>query len=337
LPIVERSGTTDRRPTAVVLVPTRELAVQVASDVALIARQRNLRVAAVYGGTSFARQAKHAAAAHVLVATPGRLQDLVRQKIVSLSHVRMLVLDEADRMLDMGFRPQVDALVRQMPAARQTMLFSATLSGNVDGLIAAYTVNPVRIESPRQTRTVVSIGHRFVPVTHETKLDALVDVLDAADDLALVFVRTKRGADRLARALARRGIAAGALHGDMSQAVRERALARFRTGAVPRLVATDVAARGLDLDRITDVVNYDPPQDDDGYLHRVGRTGRAGRGGTGTTLVLPDQQAEVGRVARRLGYEQEFAREGMRVPAPRLVYSSRRGVRRPRAQSGRRA
>jgi superfamily II DNA/RNA helicase len=240
-------------------------------------------------------------------------------------------------MLDMGFRPQVDALVRQMPAARQTMLFSATLSGNVDGLIAAYTVNPVRIESPRQTRTVVSIGHRFVPVTHETKLDALVDVLDAADDLALVFVRTKRGADRLARALARRGIAAGALHGDMSQAVRERALARFRTGAVPRLVATDVAARGLDLDRITDVVNYDPPQDDDGYLHRVGRTGRAGRGGTGTTLVLPDQQAEVGRVARRLGYEQEFAREGMRVPAPRLVYSSRRGVRRPRAQSGRRA
>jgi superfamily II DNA/RNA helicase len=167
------------------------------------------------------------------------------------------------------------------------------------------------------------VEHRFVPVTRETKLDALVSELGAADDLALVFVRTKRGADRLARTLERRGIRVAALHGDMSQAARERALARFESGAVSTLVATDVAARGLDLDRITHVVNYDPPADRDGYVHRVGRTGRAGRGGTGVTLVLPEQEADVSRVAGRLGRHEEFAREGLRVAPPRLVYSSR--------------
>jgi ATP-dependent RNA helicase RhlE len=337
LPIVERSDASDRRPTALVLVPTRELAVQVAEDLSSVAPAKGLRVAAVYGGTPLAGQARRTSDAHVLVATPGRLQDLVRRGSVSLAHVRILVLDEADRMLDMGFRPQVDDLVRRMPTARQTMLFSATLAGNVDGLVHAYTANPVRIEAARQARAVVPVAHRFLPVTRETKLDALVEVLAAAEDLALVFVRTKRGADRLARALSRRDVAAAALHGDMSQGARERALGRFRSGAVRTLVATDVAARGLDLDRITDVVNYDPPQDDDGYLHRVGRTGRAGCGGTGTTLVLPDQQDEVGRVARRLGYEQEFTREGMRMAPPRLVYSSRRGSSRPRTRALRRA
>jgi superfamily II DNA/RNA helicase len=163
-----------------------------------------------------------------------------------------------------------------------------------------------------------------VPVTTDTKLDALVKELGDADDLALVFVRTKRGADRLARSLGRRGIKATTLHGGMNQSSRERSLARFESGAVPTLVATDVAARGLDLDRITHVINYDPPEDHEGYVHRVGRTGRAGRAGTGVTLVLPDQEADVSRVASRLGHADEFAREGMKVAPSRIVYSGRR-------------
>jgi superfamily II DNA/RNA helicase len=168
------------------------------------------------------------------------------------------------------------------------------------------------------------VEHRFVPVTRETKLDTLVAELGGARDLTLVFVRTKRGADRLAKSLARRGIAAGALHGDMSQPSRERTLRRFDRGEVTTLVATDVAARGLDLDRITHVVNYDPPADHDAYVHRVGRTGRAGRSGTGVTFVLPDEEAEVSRVAARLGHDEAFGRGGLKSAPPRLVYSGRR-------------
>ena len=303
VPIVERTDPADRRPSAVV---------------------RRLEVVTVYGGAPLAAQAKRAGRAHVIVATPGRLQDLVDRGAVSLSHVRILVLDEADRMLDMGFKPQVDRLVRRLPKARQTMLFSATLAGRVDELIGSYTSNAVRVEAGAAPGKPDEVGHRFVSVKQDTKVDTLVKELGAADDLTLVFVRTKRGADRLARALSRRGIPAGALHGDMSQSAREKSLARFESGQVAALVATDVAARGLDLDRITHVINYDPPQDHDGYVHRIGRTGRAGRAGTGVTLVLPDQEADVSRVAARLGHEEAFASEGMRVAPARLVYRSKR-------------
>jgi superfamily II DNA/RNA helicase len=325
VPIVERTAPGDPCPSAVVLVPTRELANQVAEELASLAPARGLEVAVVYGGAAIGPQIKRASKAHVLVATPGRLQDLVDRRAVALDRVRILVLDEADRMLDMGFQPQVDRLVRRMPAARQTLLFSATLAGRIDGLISSYTVEPVRVETEhRAAARPAEVGHRFVPVTTDTKLDALVKELGDADDLALVFVRTKRGADRLARSLGRRGIKATTLHGGMNQSSRERSLARFESGAVPTLVATDVAARGLDLDRITHVINYDPPEDHEGYVHRVGRTGRAGRAGTGVTLVLPDQEADVSRVASRLGHADEFAREGMKVAPSRLVYSGRR-------------
>jgi superfamily II DNA/RNA helicase len=324
LPIVERTEPGSARPSALVLVPTRELALQVTEELGSLAAARKLKVAAVYGGVPLPAQAKRAKAAHVLIATPGRLQDLMERRLVALDGVRILVLDEADRMLDMGFKPQVDRIVRRLPRNRQTMLFSATLGGNVDDLVASYTDNPVRVEGrlPSDAESA-DVEHRFVPVTRESKLDVLVAELGAADDLALVFVRTRRGADRLARALERRGIKVAALHGDMGQGARERALARFESGAVSTLVATDVAARGLDLDRITHVVNYDPPADRDGYVHRVGRTGRAGRSGTGVTLVLPEQEADVSRVAGRLGHHEEFAREGLRVAPARLVYSSR--------------
>ena len=328
LPIVERATVEDGAPSVLVLVPTRELASQVAGELALLAKSKHLRVAAVYGGASMSGQAKAARGAHVLIATPGRLQDFVERRVINLDRIRILVLDEADRMLDMGFKPQVDRLVRRMPLERQTMLFSATLDGAVGELARAYTTGASRFEAhPPEDVEQGEVAHTFVAVTADGKLDRLIAELEKERGLALVFVRTKRGADRLARKLHLRDVPTVALHGDLSQGQRERALGRFRSGAVRTLVATDVAARGLDLTDITHVINFDPPEDDKGYVHRVGRTGRAGRGGTGITFVLPEQQADVGRVAARLGHGDQFAREGMRAGPAKRVYTSRRGRR----------
>jgi ATP-dependent RNA helicase RhlE len=328
LAIVERTPAGEGSPTALVLVPTRELAAQVAEELETVARPKRLRVTAVYGGAPLAAQAKRAGAADVLVATPGRLQDLVQRRLVRLDRVRILVLDEADRMLDMGFKPQVERLVRRLPTVRQTMLFSATLDGEVGELARAYTTSPSRVEAgPPAAREDGPVEHRFVPVTAADKVERLVEELRADRGLALVFVRTRRGADRLVQKLARHDVHALALHGDMMQGARERALGRFRSGDVTTLVATDVAARGLDLVEITHVINYDPPEDDKGYIHRVGRTGRAGRSGSGITLVLPEQQAEVSRVASRLGHREQFESRGLKVAPARRVYTSRRGRR----------
>jgi ATP-dependent RNA helicase RhlE len=227
-------------------------------------------------------------------------------------------------MLDMGFQPQVDAIVKRLPRKRQTMFFSATLDGEVAELARAYTHNPSRFDA--QLPSHLEQGeteHRFVGVTSDTKVETLVEMLGHDDGLTLVFVRTKRGADRLVQKLARHGVKAAAMHGDMNQRARERALEQFEAGKVSTLVATDVAARGLDLDHITHVINFDPPADNKGYTHRVGRTGRAGRDGTGITLVLPEQQAEVSHVARSVGEHEQFESQGMRVAPARLVYSGR--------------
>jgi superfamily II DNA/RNA helicase len=326
LPIVERTEVDDRRPSALVLVPTRELALQVAETLELVAKPKGLKVATVYGGAPLPAQAKKAKDAHVIVATPGRLTDLQQRRLISLDHVRILDLDEADRMLDMGFKPQVEKIMRTMPRERQTMLFSATLDGEVDTLARAYTDSPSRIEADLPVEQLGGpVEHSFLSVTPENKLDKLVEELERERGLAIVFVRTKRGADRLATKLIRREIDAVALHGDMTQSARERALKRFRSGKATTLVATDVAARGIDLQDITHVINFDPPEDDKGYVHRVGRTGRAGRSGNGITFVLPDQQDDVSRVAARLGHAEQFEAEGMTVAKPRKVYTSRRG------------
>jgi ATP-dependent RNA helicase RhlE len=327
LPIVERTKPGDS-PAALVLVPTRELAMQVAAEIALVAAPKRLRVATVYGGAPLGAQAKRARTAHILVATPGRLQDLIDRGSFSLNRVRILVLDEADRMLDMGFKPQVEKILRRMPRERQTMLFSATLDGEVAELAREYTQNAARFEAelPKE-REQGEVEHKFVSVTADGKVEALVQELKRDRDLVLVFVRTKRGADRLVQKLKRHDVKAAALHGDMTQGARERALARFRSGDVTTLVATDVAARGLDLDNITHVINFDPPADDTAYVHRVGRTGRAGRSGNGVTFVLPDQQADVSHVARKLGHAHQFESEGMRLAPARRVYTSRRGRR----------
>ena len=319
IPLVERIAGAQGRPAALVLVPTRELASQVVADLAPLADACSLRIAAVYGGTSVSEQAKRARGAQILVATPGRLDDLIGRRMVSLRDVRMLVLDEADRMLDMGFRPQVDRVLRDVPVNRQTLLFSATLEGAVLELAQRYTTNPVhiRLERPAEQRRA-DIEHRFMSVTSDTKIGLLAETIGRADGLSLVFVRTKHGADRLARRLVRdHDVRAAVMHGDMSQNARERSLARFEAGKVSTLVATDVAARGLDVDSITHVVNFDPPRTDDDYVHRVGRTGRAGRGGTGVTFVLPEQHADVAKIAERLGHGDAFASSVGRLPARR--------------------
>jgi superfamily II DNA/RNA helicase len=323
IPIVERVDPSAGRPAALVLVPTRELALQVTEELGSLGPSRGLDVAVAYGGVPI-RSQRDAGSAHVLVATPGRLQDLLERRMVSLDGVEILVLDEADRMLDMGFKPQVDRIVRRLPGRRQTMLFSATLDGAVGELARAYTHDALRVEAELPHEKLPGeIDHRFVSVTPENKVETLVELLRAERGLALVFVRTKRGADRLAKRLAFHQVDAVTMHGDKTQAQRERALQRFDSGKVTTLIATDVAARGLDLTGITHVINYDPPEDDKGYTHRVGRTGRAGRSGTGVTLVLPDQQDDVSRVARLNGQHESFAQTGMRVAPPRLVYSGR--------------
>jgi superfamily II DNA/RNA helicase len=328
LPIVERTTTADPRPSALVLVPTRELAAQVSAELESLVPAKGLKVAAVYGGVPLNAQAKRAKNAHVLVATPGRLQDLAERRLVDLSKIRILVLDEADRMLDMGFQPQVDRIVRRLPRNRQTMFFSATLDGPVGELARNYTNSPSRFEAAlAEEQEPGEIEHHFVPVTADTKVETLVKHINSSDGLTLVFVRTKRGADKLVQKLARHDVRAVAMHGDMSQGARERALARFESGKVTTLVATDVAARGLDLDDITHVINFDPPGEDKDYVHRTGRTGRAGRSGKAITFVLPEQQAETSHVARRLGHRAQFEEAGLQSARAKLMYTSRRGRR----------
>ena len=322
LPIVERIRRDEAAPVALVLVPTRELAQQVADDFGAVATAKGLRVGVAYGGTRVREQARGIGRAHVLVATPGRLEDLAERRLVDLARVRILVLDEADRMLDMGFQPQVDRIVRRLTTDRQTMFFSATLDGAVGAMARAYTRQAVLHEVESGIETAVGVDHRFISVSAHSKVDALAELLAHDDGLTLVFVRTKRGADRLVHKLKQKGITAAGLHGDMTQGARQRALERFEAAHVDVLVATDVAARGLDLDGISHVVNYDPPQDDKGYVHRIGRTARAGRTGTGITLVTAEQQGDVGRMAARLDLDDAFELDGMKVAPPRVVYSA---------------
>ena len=326
LPIVERTMRSDACPTALVLVPTRELAAQVTTELARLGKPKGLSVAATYGGLPLRAQANRAKGAQILVATPGRLEDLAERRLVDLSRVQTFVLDEADRMLDMGFKPQVDRIVRRLPKNRQTMFFSATLDGEAGELARAYTNSPSRFEADLLPDDPGEIEHRFVAVTSDSKVETPVEHISTSES-TLVFVRTKRGADRLVQKLKRHGVRAAAMHGDMSQKARQRALADFEQGKVATLVATDVAARGLDLDGITHVVNFDPPEEDKGYVHRTGRTGRAGRSGTAITFVLPEQQADTSRVARRLGHSDQYEQSGLESARAKLLYTSRRGRR----------
>jgi ATP-dependent RNA helicase RhlE len=301
---------------ALVLAPTRELAAQIVEQSQPIARARDLQVAAVYGGVGFEKQIRACKRADILVATPGRLEDLMARRAVRLDAVRVLVLDEADRMLDMGFRPAVDRIVAACPSKRQTLFFSATLDGEAGRIAGEYTHDPVTREHTPPPVEAPAIEHRFVPTIHEHKLSALVKELEAERGLTLVFVRTKRGADRLVKRLGREGIEAVAMHGDKSQSQREKALARFESGKIDTLVATDVAARGIHVGGISHVINYDAPEDREGYVHRVGRTGRAGRTGVGITFVNADQAGDVGKIAASLDLHEEYGEAGFVTARP---------------------
>jgi len=332
IPIIERLKPGGRGPSALVLAPTRELAAQIVEQSQPLARARGLEVAAIYGGVGFEKQLRACKRADIIVATPGRLEDLMGRRAVRFDNLRFLVLDEADRMLDMGFRPAVDRIVDACPAQRQTLFFSATLDGEAGRIAKEYTHDAVRHEHApggRDDFDTPQVEHRFVPVVHEDKLDALVAELRADRGLTLVFVRTKRGADRLVKRLAREGVDAVAMHGDKSQAQREKALARFEAGKVDTLVATDVAARGIHVGGISHVINFDPPEDRDGYVHRVGRTARAGETGVGITFVVADQAGDVGKIAASLNLHAEYEHAGFARPADR----TERGPR-PHAKGG---
>jgi len=304
LPLLAIAGGAEaNHPHAVVLVPTRELALQVSEVLAPLGEAVGCRVVAVYGGASMERQrASLASGADVLVATPGRLIDFIDNDAVRLDAVRSVVLDEADRMADMGFLPQVEWLLRRITASHQTLLFSATLDGAVDHVVRRHLRDPVFHEVVSTTVTVDEMAHRFVLV-HQLDKVKVAAAITRNVTRTLVFVRTKRGADRLVEQLEKEGVRAAAIHGDLRQAMREKSLAAFTAGKLPVLVATDVAARGIHVDDIDVVVHYDPPEDAKTYLHRSGRTARAGESGLVVTLVLWDQELEVRRMQRRLGLD----------------------------------
>ena len=304
LPLLVRTASahtrrTARRPRALVLVPTRELADQVHDEILPLADVLGLRLLAVYGGVSLQRQVQQLRReVDVVVATPGRLGDLLDRGACSLDRVDVAVLDEADHMADMGFLPAVKALLDQVPRGGQRMLFSATLDGQVDTLVRRYLTTPVRHMVAPTAATTTLMVHQ-VRVVEAAEKVAVAAELAARPGRTLVFVRTKHRAARLARQLDRAGIRAGALHGNLAQPARARALSAFAAGKVPVLVATDIAARGIHVDGIDLVVHFDPPTEPKAYLHRSGRTARAGAAGTVVTLALPEQAGEVAKLHRR--------------------------------------
>jgi superfamily II DNA/RNA helicase len=284
----ESAGRTPAAPRALVVVPTRELAIQVADDLRLAGSRSGVNVVTLYGGRAYEPQIEALATVDIVVGTPGRLLDLARQKHLDLSRASALVLDEADKMLDLGFLPDVERILRLTPSQRQTMLFSATMPGEVVTLARRHLrqATHVRAEQHDATALVPSTEQHVFRAHQMDKIEVLVRVLQAEGrGLTIVFCRTKRAADQVASTLTTRGFAAAAVHGDLGQGQRERAMRAFRSGKVDVLVATDVAARGLDVDDVTHVVNYECPEDDMAYLHRIGRTGRAGRTGVAVTFV----------------------------------------------------
>jgi superfamily II DNA/RNA helicase len=302
LPALTRVGSSEPgRPQGLVLVPTRELANQVTEALTPLGASIGRKVRAVYGGVSMDPQVEALRkGVDIVVGTPGRLIDLIERGELSVAAVKILVLDEADRMADMGFMPQVQKILYRIETPHQTMLFSATLDGAVKRLVARYMKDPVSHEVEESEPTVDQMEHRFLAVHQMDKVKVIASIAEGADRL-LVFCRTKRGADRLVTQLDRERVRALAIHGDLRQGAREKALADFMSGKVRVLVATDVAARGIHVDGVDVVVHYDPPEDEKAYLHRSGRTARAGESGVAVTLMLWNQENEVRVIQRRLG------------------------------------
>ncbi len=353
LPMLTRLSGGERlkgSPRGLVLVPTRELAQQVHDALAPLAQALDLKVMAVYGGASMGRQIDQLRrGADIVIATPGRLQDLIEQRECSLERVVVTVLDEADHMADLGFLPAVTALLDQTDPGSQRLLFSATLDRGVDRLVRSYLKDPAFHAVASAESSITTMDHRVFSVQHDAKLDVSAEIA-GRPGRTLIFVRTKHGADRLAIQLRKVGVEAGAIHGNLTQHARKRALEGFASGHARVLVATDVAARGIHVDDVDLVVHFDPPADHKDYLHRSGRTARAGASGTVLSLVTSDQVREHQRMRERAGVEasavtvvpghpavRELASSGEPiVVAPRPAYVPRpQGERRPRPRPAR--
>jgi len=304
IPVLENIGEAEpKRPKAIALVPTRELAVQVADELTPLAKTRGVTIAAVYGGANIERQiTKLEKGVDFVVATPGRMIDLVERKAVSLADLTHVIVDEADRMADMGFLPQVEWLLRQAENEHQTLLFSATLDGVVDSLVRRYQTDPVFHEVESREITVDEMIHRFVQVHQMDKVKVGAAIASSVDR-TIMFTATKHMADRLARELNELGVKASAIHGDLRQNHRERALNDFGSGKLSVLVATDVAARGIHVDDVEIVIHFDPPNEHKTYLHRSGRTARAGSKGLVVSLVMWNEELEVRRLQKRIGVD----------------------------------
>ncbi len=304
LPILTRLLDGPRALRALILVPTRELAAQVEENGIRYAKYADLSVGSVYGGVPIAPQERmlRYEGVDLLVATPGRLLDLHGRHSVSLDEVEVLVLDEADRMVDMGFAPDLQRILKLLPAKRQTLMFSATMPPELNRVAKEALRNPQRLDLAPPSRPADSIEQAFFPVPRHLKVDLLAELLERSDDhTAIVFTRTKHGADRLYRQLKQRGSRVGVIHGDRSQGQRERALGDFKRGRIDVLVATDIASRGIDVDDITHVINFDVPRAPEDYVHRIGRTGRMNATGDALTLVCPEEEKDARAIEKFLG------------------------------------
>ncbi|MFY9175379.1 MAG: DEAD/DEAH box helicase [Peptococcia bacterium] len=295
IPLVENINPSIYKVQALVLVPTRELAIQVAEEISRLGRYKKIKVLPIYGGQPIERQIRALKmGVHIVIGTPGRLLDHLERNTLRLQHVKFAVLDEADEMLDMGFIEDIESILRKTPSERQTMLFSATMPLPIKRLAERYLKNPQTVTISKENLTVPKIQQLYYEVPSSAKVDAITRILDFEDyDSVIVFCRTKRGVDELTASLQTRGYLAEGLHGDLTQAQRDKTMRRFRKEEVDILVATDVAARGLDIDTISHVINFDIPQDPESYVHRIGRTGRAGREGKAMTLIIPAEYRQL--------------------------------------------
>ncbi|MDQ6809518.1 MAG: DEAD/DEAH box helicase [Verrucomicrobiota bacterium] len=322
IPAIQSVDGASRAPQALILCPTRELAVQVAEEIAKLAFfKRGVRELPIYGGQSYERQFRGlSAGAQIIIGTPGRVMDHLERKSLKLDRIKMVILDEADRMLDMGFIDDIKTILREVPNERQTVFFSATIPRPIQELIKQFTRNPVNVRVEAEALTVPAIEQVYYEVDRRSKLEVLCRLIDLEDvKLAIIFCATKMMVDELTEHLTARGYSADKLHGDMTQAMRERVMGRFRKRAIEILVATDVAARGLDVDDIEVVFNYDLPHDGEDYVHRIGRTGRAGKGGKAVTFVA-------GREIYRLENIQRFTKSRIRrekIPSAEEVEGKR--------------
>ena len=340
IPIMQKIDERDRKPQALILAPTRELVVQIALEFERLSYGRRCRAAAIVGGESiYAQQRLLASGCQVVVATPGRLMDLMGRHTIRLDKVNTVVLDEADQMLDIGFRPAVETILQAVPKPRQTLLMSATMPPEVRQLATKYLIDPVdvRLIPEDEDATIPAIRQSYVMVAPERKFELLIKLLEREQPTrAIVFCRTKRGADKVGAMLRAEGLRADTMHGNLSQSQRNRVLLAFRSGRLTILVATDVVGRGIDVQGVSHVVNFDLPDDPTHYVHRIGRTGRMGQDGAAISLVLPEQSKMLDQIERCISRDLDKD-EVAGVPSPaRLVMRPQRPAnRRGPARGGR--